>query len=63
MENVVNAVANNGKNQEEIKKIEKQLRKIHTRASVESMTNRGKALPETIRECEEILEKIRILKT
>lgn len=58
MENVVNNIEYAKK----LRELEKRRLKNFTKASVESMTNRGQGLPETLRECEEINEEIRKLK-
>ena len=58
MENVVNNIEYAKK----LRELEKRKLKNFTKASVESMTNRGQGLPETLREGEEINEEIRKLK-
>lgn len=45
-----------------LRELEKKSLKNHTKASVESMTNGGIGLPETLREGREINEEIRKLK-
>ena len=54
--------ANNIEYAKRLRELEKRRLKNFTKASVESMTNRGQGLPETLRESEEINEEIRKLK-